>query len=255
MHHLDGTGIVITRPRTAAEALAAELARVGARPFVFPALAIENLPWSDALDTTLGRLPRAQWAIFVSANAVEHGLSAMQRYGGWPRNVRVAAVGEATAQALRDAGIGEVVSPHERHDTEALLEMPAMQSVAGQRAVIFRGEGGREKLKEGLEARGAHVEYVQCYRRVKPKVDAAPLIGAWQRGEVQAVSVLSGETLDNFLAMIGSAGESLAAATPLLVPHEAIARHPGTRRFARTVVTGHGTPALIEALTQLEMRA
>ncbi|HET9652673.1 MAG TPA: uroporphyrinogen-III synthase, partial [Usitatibacter sp.] len=99
------------------------------------------------------------------------------------------------------------------------------------------------------------VEYVECYRRVRPSSDPAPLLAAWSRGEVHAVSALSGETLDNFLAMIGPQGERYAAQTPLLVPHEAIAKHPAARRFARTVVTGHGTPALVEALASLEAAA
>lgn len=255
MRHLDGTGIVITRPRSAAEALAAELAHAGARPFVFPALAIEELPWSPELDAALGRLQRASWAIFVSANAVEKGVSAAQRYGQWPASVRVAAVGEATAQALREAGFGEVLAPTDRHDSEALLALGALANVSGQHIVIFRGEGGRERLKEGLEARGAKVEYVECYRRVRPSSDPAPLLAAWSRGEVHAVSALSGETLDNFLAMIGPQGQRHAANTPLLVPHEAIARHPAARRFARAIVTGHGTPALVEALASLKAAA
>jgi hypothetical protein len=69
------------------------------------------------------------------------------------------------------------------------------------------------------------------------------------------VSVLSGETLENFLAMIGPEGERLASNTPMLVPHEAIARHRAARHFARAIVTGHGTPALIEAAAQLKTAA
>lgn len=255
MARLDGTGIVITRPRAAAEALAAELTHAGARPFVFPALAIEDLPWSDRIEATLARLGHAAWAIFVSANAVEKGLAAARRAGAWPASVRVAAVGEATAQALKDEGIGDVLAPHERHDSEALLEMAPLQSVRGQRVVIFRGEGGRERLKDGLEARGAQVEYAECYRRVRPAADPAPLLQAWSCGQVQAVSVLSGETLDNFLAMIGAEGARLAAATPLFVPHAAVARHPGASHFSRVVATGHGTPALIDALAKSKAAA
>jgi len=255
MTRLDGTGIVITRPLQAAEALAAELVAAGARPFVFPALAIEELPWSSRIEASLARLASASWAIFVSANAVERGLAAASRAGAWPANVRVAAVGEATAQALQAAGVRDVVAPHERHDSDALLALPELQSVSGQRVMIFRGEGGRERLKEGLEARGAHVEYIECYRRVRPVADPAALLQAWSRGEVDAVSVLSGETLENFLAMIGSDGKRLAAATPLLVPHEAVARHRAATLFARTVVTGHGTPALIDAAAQLKTAA
>jgi uroporphyrinogen-III synthase len=255
MKRLEATGIVITRPRAAAEALAAELVAAGARPIVFPALAIEDLPWSGRIEGALARLATASWAIFVSANAVEKGLAAVRRSGSWPQGVRVAAVGEATAQALQAAGLDDVLAPHERHDSDALLELPGLRDVAGQRVVIFRGEGGRERLKDGLEARGAQVEYVECYRRVRPASDPASLLAAWSRGEVDAVSVLSGETLENFLAMIGTEGESLAAATPLLVPHEAVARHRGARRFARAVVTGHGTPALLEAAASLKTAA
>jgi len=252
---LDSIGIVITRPRQAAEALAAELTRVGARPIVFPALDIEDLPWSGEIEATLARLSKASWAVFVSANAVEKGLAAAQRTGGLPRHLRLAAVGEATARALKDAGFAEVVAPHERHDSEALLECAALQSVAGERVMIFRGEGGRERLKEGLEERGAQVEYVECYRRVRPAMDPDPLLAAWSRGEVQAVSVLSGETLENFLESIGPRGARLAASTPLLVPHENVARHRDTRAFARVIVTGHGTPALVDALSRLRTAA
>lgn len=255
MGQVDGTGIVITRPRAAAEALAAELARAGARPFVFPALAIEELPRSERLEASLAAIPKAAWAIFVSANAVEQGLAAVRRAGAWPSQVRVAAVGEATAQALRDAGFPQVLAPRERHDSEALLELAPLQSVSGRRIVIFRGEGGRERLKEGLEARGAQVEYVECYRRVRPHVDPSSLLAAWSRGEVQAVSALSGETLDNFLTMIGAEGERAAARTALLVPHEAVARHRAAKRFSRVVVTGHGTAALIDALAHLKAAA
>ena len=249
---LDGTGIVITRPRQAAEALAAELVQVGARPFVFPALAIEDLPWSRHIEATLASLAQATWAVFVSANAVEKGLAAARRAGTWPAHVRVAAVGEATAEALRAEGIGDVLAPHERHDSEGLLALAPLQDVAGQRVVIFRGEGGRERLREGLQGRGATVAYVECYRRVRPEADPAPLLRAWSRGEIHAVSILSGETLENFVAMIGGEGERLAAGTPLFVPHEAVGRHVQARRFARVVVTGHGTPALVNALAALK---
>jgi uroporphyrinogen-III synthase len=252
---LDGTGVVITRPRHAAETLAAELVQVGARPFVFPALAIEDLPWSAHIEATLASLAQASWAIFVSANAVEKGLAAARRAGAWPAHVRVAAVGEATAEALRTEGFREVLAPHDRHDSEALLALGPLQDVAGQRVLIFRGEGGRERLREGLAARGATVAYVECYRRVRPPADPAPLLQAWARGEIHAVSILSGETLENFIAMAGPEGEPYIAATPLLVPHEAVARHVQARRFARVVVTGHGTPALVDALSRLKATA
>lgn len=245
---LHGMGIVITRPRAAAEALATELAALGARPFVFPALGIEPLPESPALAAALDRLPRAAFAIFVSANAAQMGLAAVRRRGDWPRGPRIAAVGEATAQALRNHGMGPVISPTGRQDSEGLLALEALASVGGMDIVIFRGDGGRERLREGLEARGARVTYAECYRRVKPDADPAELLLAWSRREIHAVSALSTETLANFLDAVGEAGRALARETTLVVPHEAIAGSAPARAFGRVRVSGAGADGIAAAL-------
>ncbi len=249
---LEGLGVVITRPKAAADMLAASLEREGARAFVFPALCIEAIAPSGNSDATLGRLAECDLAIFISANAVEMGLAAARRHGPWPAATRVAGIGEATAQALRNSGFATVISPQERHDSEALLALPELRAVKGQNIIVFRGEGGREHLREVLGARGARVDYVECYRRVRPRTDASALLEAWRRGEIHAVSALSAETLENFLAMIGDQGAGLIAGATLVVPHGAIAAHPDARRFAQVLVAP-GAQGLVEALTPLRV--
>jgi uroporphyrinogen-III synthase len=250
---LEGLGVVITRPRDPAEALAGALEKAGARAFVFPALAIEDLPATAELEAALAGLPRASLAIFVSAHAVEKGLAAARARAPWPAQVEVAAVGEATAQALRNSGFARVISPTERHDSEALLALERLQAVRGENIIVFRGEGGREQLRQQLEARGAKVTYAQCYRRLRPVADPAPLLAAWERGEIHAVSALSGETLENFVALVGPAGERRLATTALVVPHAAIAAHRDARRFARVLVAPPGHEGLAETLSQLRV--
>src|SRR4051812_30283170 len=183
---LEGGGVVTPGRGGRAEAFGAALAREGAHPIVFPALAIEDLATSAATEDQLAHLERATLAIFVSAHAVEKGVAAARLRGAWPAALRVAAVGEATAEALRNSGFADVISPPERHDSEGLLALPELAAVRGSRVLIFRGEGGRERLREVLEERGASVAYVECYRRVKPPADPAPLIAAWKRGEIHA---------------------------------------------------------------------
>jgi uroporphyrinogen-III synthase len=250
---LAGIGVVVTRPHAAAEALAAPLAAQGARVWLLPALAIEELPATPALEKLLSRLAGFDMAIFVSANAVEKGLAAARRCGPWPKALRVAAIGEATAEALRNSGLGPVISPAERHDSEALLGLAPLQAVKGQNIVVFRGEGGREHLKEALEARGAHVEYAECYRRVRPAGDASAVVAALARGEVHAVSVLSAQTLENFIAMIGPEALPRLAGVTLVVPHVAVGTHREARRFAGVAIAAHGPGGLIDALTQLRV--
>ncbi len=252
---LEGLGVVLTRPRAAADALAGPLGNEGARVIIFPTLAIEDLPLAAALERLLADLARFDLAIFVSANAVEKALAMVRRVAPWPPRLPVAAIGEATADALRAAGFTSVVSPAERHDSDALLALPQLQRsrVEGKSIVVFRGEGGKERLKEVLEARGAHVEYAECYRRVRPRSDAGPLMEAWARGEVHAVSALSAETLENFVSMIGADKAAALGALTLIVPYEAIAASRDAGRFARVVVAGHGAQGLIDALASLRV--
>jgi uroporphyrinogen-III synthase len=250
---LEGLGIVVTRPHAAAEALAAPLAAEGAKVWLLPALAIEDLRPGAALDELLANLAQFDMAIFVSANAVEKGLAAARRVASWPQGMRIAAIGEATAAALRSAGLGPVISPSERHDSEALLGLAPLQIVKGQNIIVFRGEGGREHLKEALEARGARVQYAECYRRVRPQSDASAVVAALARGEVHAVSVLSAETLENFIAMIGVEAARHLATVTLVVPHVAVGSHPAARRFARVAIAAHGPGRLIDALAQLRV--
>ena len=78
---LAGLGVVLTRPRAQCEATAAALESAGARVIVFPALDIVPVELSPASRAVLDGLPAASLALFVSANAAEHGVGG----GGRPR--------------------------------------------------------------------------------------------------------------------------------------------------------------------------
>ncbi|HEY2629578.1 MAG TPA: uroporphyrinogen-III synthase, partial [Usitatibacter sp.] len=143
---LEGVGVIVTRPRSAGEPLVAALSREGARAWLFPALAIEDVEPDAALRDLLMGIARFDLAIFVSANAVEKGLAATRRFASWPGAMRTAAIGEATAEALRNAGVQGSISPPERHDSEGLLALAQLRDVRGQNIIVFRGEGGRERL-------------------------------------------------------------------------------------------------------------
>jgi uroporphyrinogen-III synthase len=246
---LSGLGVVLTRPRAQCEALAGALEAEGARVVVFPALDIAPIGLSTESRAALASLEKAALAIFVSANAAEHGMAAARSAGPWPASVMVAGVGQATAAALREAGLPRVIVPAAGFDSESLLACPELQDVRGKLVVIFRGVGGREHLRATLASRGATVSYVECYRRDRPASDPAALLAALGRGEIDAVHAMSAETVDNFLALAGSGASWSRVA--LLVPHPAIARHGATAPFGRTVVTGPGTAGLLEALRNL----
>jgi uroporphyrinogen-III synthase len=244
---LAGRRILVTRPAGQAAGLARLIREAGGEPVLFPAL--EILPPSDpaALAAVLARLEQFDLAIFISRNAVEWGLAALAR--AWPVQVRVAAVGAGSARALAERGIAGVIAPQgPQPDSEALLARPELADMRARRVLIFRGEGGREVLREGLLARGAAVEYAECYRRARPRADGSALAAAWARGEVDAATVNSAEALGNLCALIGEAGVRAARAAPLFVPHPRLAQAAAELGFAEVLVAGPGDEEMRDRL-------
>ncbi|HEX6320960.1 MAG TPA: uroporphyrinogen-III C-methyltransferase [Burkholderiales bacterium] len=237
---LKGRGIVVTRPAGQAEPLVGLIEANGGRALRFPAIEIEDLP-----DWRLPELAGVDLAVFTSPTAVQ---KAFEKLKEWPQALRAAAVGRGTGRELERRGVKEVLAPDEGADSEALLALAPMQELAGKRIVIFRGEGGRALLGDTLAARGAQVEHADCYRRARPRADAGPLLDAWERGEVHAVTVSSAEALDNLSALLGDAGRPHLALTPLFATHERIAEHAKSLGIQEVLVGGPGDRELLERL-------
>ena len=89
----------------------------------------------------------------------------------FPSTLRLAAVGAGTANALQAAGYNVTVCPRDEWSSEALLDLPDFQSVAGKHIAIIRGVGGRELIDRTLTERGAQVLPVMAYQRVLPPSD------------------------------------------------------------------------------------
>jgi uncharacterized protein HemX/uroporphyrinogen-III synthase len=232
---LQGKGIVVTRPVAQAGRLAQLLETRGARPIRFPAVEIEPLP-----ERPLPPMESFDLAIFVSPTAAQYGL---ERLG--LLRLPVAAVGEGTRRELQARGIDAVLAPEDGADSEALLALPQMQELTGKRVLIIRGEGGRELLAETLASRGAQVEYFECYRRALPKADTAPLISAWERGEVDAVTVFSAQALEHLILLVGL--ERLKR-VPLFVNHLRVADRAREAGIRDITVAGPGDEEMVDGL-------
>jgi uroporphyrinogen-III synthase len=239
---LAGRGVLVTRPAGMAATLARRIERAGGRPILFPAIDIEALPRPAALE----RLGQYALAIFVSPTAVERALAAVAEAGGpWPATLSVAAVGEGTRRALERAGFAEVLAPRDGADSEALLAEPGLARFSGKPVLIVRGAGGRDLLAAALAARGCRVELAECYRRVAPAGDTAPLLAAWAQGKVHAVTVFSREALDNLVTLLG---EARLRSAPLFVSHPRIAAHAQRQHGLQAIVGGPGDDAMVERL-------
>jgi uroporphyrinogen-III synthase len=121
--------------------------------------------------------------------------------------------------------------------------------VAGKRAVVFRGYGGRELLIDTLRERGAHVDTIACYRRAAPESGAGGLDEAFAQARVDAVTITSSEGVDNLWRIVASPTRERWRALPTFVPHPRIASHARDVGL-RVIETRGGDAGLIAGLLE-----
>ncbi|MGH7199793.1 MAG: uroporphyrinogen-III C-methyltransferase, partial [Planctomycetaceae bacterium] len=164
---LFGRRIGITRPEGQADAAIAQALALGAEPVLLPTIRI--LPpddWSK-VDAALARLHEFDWLIFTSANGVESLLGRLWETGGDVRrlgNVKLAAIGPATAEALERFHLKADLVPG-TFRAEALAHT-LKPHVAGRRVLWARASRGRDVLPSELEAAGTTVEQLVVYQNI-----------------------------------------------------------------------------------------
>ncbi len=183
---LAGRTIVITRARLQADEFVAELERYGARVIVCPTIEITEPESFERLDEALNHLYGYDWLVFTSVNGVDHFLRRFQATGHALNEIdelRVCAIGEATAEKLTNAPIHVDVIPREFKAEgvyAALVDfVGGQEALSGLNFLIPRAAVARDFLPQALEAAGARVDIVEAYRTVLP--------GGLDRGRITAM--------------------------------------------------------------------
>lgn len=154
----------MTRDEGAHGPLSTALRARGFEPVPCPVLIEAEPEDPDPLIQAARRLADYDWVVCASARSVR-ALS-RARSAPWPRGVRTAAVGEATARALVEAGAVEPVRP-DGDGADPLWEvLRTVVSWSGLRVLVPTTPGGRLVLIEKLTDAGASVDAVEAYRMV-----------------------------------------------------------------------------------------
>jgi uroporphyrinogen-III synthase len=239
--------VLVTRPAGQAQGLCDLVIAAGARVIRLPA--IEILPPADPadLDRVINVLDQYDLAVFISVNAVQTGLAAIQSVRSWPDTLKLATVGPASAAAVAACGLSVDLQPAQSYSSEGLLELDELQDLHDRRVVIFRGNGGRDTLRDALSARGAQVEYVEVYRRGCPP-DGDKLLQLLRRNELDVITATSNETLQNLYDMAGPEGQPLLRQLPLVIASNRQAALAARLGFSKgAVIAGHASDAAMAA--------
>lgn len=245
MQALTGLKVLVTRPQHQAAELADAIESEGGSAVLFPTLEIVPIPPEDPSLSNFAKDAAVDIAIYITANAVCYSVALWRPSS----STQVAAMGEATRDALSGHGIHTEITPIGQYRTEGLLAHPALQDLKQQRVLIFTGNDGRSLLKDELQARGAEVEQVVVYQRRCPETDPNALLPFLESKQPKIIVGTSAQCVSNLMQLAGQQ-QARVLATPLLVVSDRVKRealHLG--QFTEVVVAQQvSVPAILDAL-------
>jgi uroporphyrinogen-III synthase/uroporphyrinogen III methyltransferase/synthase len=203
---LAGRRVLVTRAAHQAGKLSDGLRALGAEPVEVPVLEIRPPAGYDAIDLALRRLDSYDWLILTSANTVRAFAERAADLGlllAPQGRFKVAAIGEATADAARKRGLPVTLIPG-AYVAEAMVEALAKQA-RGQKFLLARAEVARDVIVDALRNVGAKVDVVDAYRNLMPEAAPALLRKALQQ-PIDAVTFTSSSSVTHLAEAAEQAG-------------------------------------------------
>ena len=162
MTNLRGRRVLVTRPRSQGTRLNEAIEEAGGEVLWIPAIEIASIPPDEAARAHLKRLSEFDWIAFTSESGVRHFFEWVEAENPpWPFRLRVASVGATTSQALKARGARIDLQP-DSHTARDLGRLMVREHPPG-RALLPRGDAGREELSDILKAGGWETVSVVCY--------------------------------------------------------------------------------------------
>ncbi|WNO09326.1 uroporphyrinogen-III synthase [Teredinibacter sp. KSP-S5-2] len=212
-------------------------------------------PQVQAIKNCVMSLDEYAHLIFVSQNAVEIAFSWIDEY--WPQlplGLCFYAVGKKTADCIAEkiqSSNGRIVYADRTMTSEDLLACPELHHVAGQKVMLFRGQGGRPVLTETLSDRGAAVTLCELYERKLPCAAQACISNVFVDKQTRhIVPIFSGEALQNFVTLVKNIENINVLDLTIIVPSERVKQIAQT--YFKQVITAAnaGEDAMYQSILQ-----
>ena len=201
---LSGRRIVVTRTRKQAGALSEQLRQLGAEVIELPTIRIE--PPSDlrAFAELVQDAHAYDWIVFTSPNGVTAFFEMFYKLYDDARDLggaRIAAIGPATAQRVRDFHLKVDLQPAEFVAEAVVREFKKEGDIENLRILIARAEEARDLLPKELGALGAIVDVAFAYRTVAETTDRTEARSRLAAEGADMITFTSSSTVENFLAL------------------------------------------------------
>jgi uroporphyrinogen III methyltransferase/synthase len=201
---LSGKRIVVTRTRKQASALSEQLRALGADILELPTIRIEPPTDLREFAELVQDAHGYDWIVFTSANGVDAFFEMFFKLYDDAREIgaaKIAAIGPATAQRVRDFHLHVDLQPEEFVAESIVREFQKQGGVENLRILLARAEQARDVLPKQLSDLGAIVDEGFAYRTVPETRD---ITGARRRlleEGADLITFTSSSTVENFLAL------------------------------------------------------
>jgi uroporphyrinogen III methyltransferase/synthase len=200
---LFGQRVVVTRAREQAGQLSRRLREHGAEVLEVPTIKLEPPSRHQDLVDALLELNSYDWLVFTSPNGVNKFFEYFFRRFHDMRDIggaRIAAVGPATANRLKELHLQVDLMPDEALAAEVAKAFAKFETIENLKICLLRAEVANRELPEALEALGAIVDDVACYKTVPETEDATGTAASLLEGGADWVAFTSGSTVEHFHA-------------------------------------------------------
>jgi len=201
---LSGKRIVVTRTRNQAGALTSQLRALGADVFELPTIRIEPPTDLREFAELVQDAHQYDWIVFTSSNGVDAFFQIFYKLYDDAREIgaaKIAAIGPATAQRVRDFHLHVDLQPEEFVAESIVREFQKQGGVENLRILLARAEKARDVLPRELSKLGAIVDEAYAYRTV---LETRDVTGARRRlleEGADLITFTSSSTVENFLAL------------------------------------------------------
>ncbi|HSL08181.1 MAG TPA: bifunctional uroporphyrinogen-III C-methyltransferase/uroporphyrinogen-III synthase [Pseudonocardiaceae bacterium] len=208
---LYGWKVLVPRTKEQAGVMSERLGVHGAVPVEVPTISVEPPRSPAQMERAVKGLVdgRYQWVVFTSTNAVRAVWEKFHEFGLDARafaGVKIACVGEATAERVRAMGIVPELLPSGEQSSDGLLaDFPPFDDILDpvDRVLLPRADIATETLAAGLRDRGWEIDDVTAYRTVRAAPPPAETREMIKTGGFDAVCFTSSSTVRNLVGIAG----------------------------------------------------
>ena len=201
---LFGKNIMVTRSRTQSSSIVEKIMDLGGNPIEIPTIKIEKIENNTELENEINNIKDYTYLVLTSKNAVEIFFDKLEEMNLDTRalaNLKVCAIGSATAKEIKSRGIIADIVP-KAFVAESLFDELKDKLTKEDNILIPRARNARDYLVDKL-SEICTVKEVHTYESVIDTSKKDEILDILEKEDLDFITFASSSTVRNFVEIIG----------------------------------------------------